>query len=152
MRFVMVATWCVVVCLAGLGLADVLAGCGAGGIGPESDRYYESDAAPASGAIIASDDPKPSPTPEPTPPKLLTFEQVMGYQKRWEQKQEEYLSQHGWRQGSDTPGKLVFWQKAYKDINYRLASGQAIYVQRGISEEEAQAALERQIEQSTGVQ
>lgn len=91
------------------------------------------------------------PTPAPTP-ALLTFEQVMGYQKRWEQKQEEYLKQHGWTRGTDTPGKFVFWQLTYKGIEYRLEADQALYVQRGISEENEQAALERAIEQSTGVQ
>lgn len=100
--------------------------------------------------IIASDD--PIPVPEPTPPKMLTFEQVLGYQKRWEQKQEEYLTQNGWTRGTDTPGKFVYWQVTYKGVEYRLEADQAIYVQRGITEEREQDALERQLEQSIGVQ
>lgn len=110
----------------------------------------------------AQDDPVLDPVPpgtvpvppgaEPVPPKMLTFEQVLGYQRRAEQKQEEYLTQNGWVQGSDTPGRFIFWQLAYKGVEYRLEADQAIYVQRGITEEREQDAIERQELQSIGVQ
>lgn len=116
----------------------------------------ETDAGIAPTPYVAGDTPPPGPTdPVPTPepaPKLLTFEQVMGYQLRWQQKQEEYLTQGGWRMDEANPGQFFLWHIEHKGVRYALGREDAIYVQARIEKDAAQAALERQIEQSTGVQ
>lgn len=105
----------------------------------------------APGASTLAPGPTDIPTPAPTP-TLLTFEQVMGYQLRWQQKQEEYLKQGGWRMDEANPGQFFLWHIEHKGVRYALGREDAIYVQARIEKDAVQAALERQIEQSTGVQ
>lgn len=112
---------------------------------------------------IASPPLTSAPDPAPPAPELMTFSQLMGYQKRLQQKSEQYLREHGWTYDGNTPGGFFLWELTYKDKQYRMRLDDALYVQRYIDDEIAQSELEAQLLksateaerlklQSTGVQ
>ncbi len=103
----------------------------------------------ASPPLTPVEDPAPDPVPEIKP---ILFRDVTSEQKRAANKLEKYLRTHGWTYDCNTPGGFYLWEREWEGKHYRMRPDDAAYVQSYIDLVLEQQALERQLQQSQGIQ